>query len=200
LGVAGGGFPLAAMRLIGGEHRGRKLIAPRGVRTRPLTARVRESIFSRLTSRDIITDASVLDLFAGSGAFGLEALSRGARRVVFVDRARMSANAIRQNLRQLNLLDRALIINADYRAALKELSAGAQCFRLISVDPPFNADSTAEILALIATLGLLAPDGLVVTRQFHRTPEPAVTGLERISLARIGDHRVALYRNLRRDD
>src|SRR5215472_14565563 len=109
------------MRVIGGRHRGRKLQAPHGMETRPLTARVRQSIFSRLASRDAIADVRVLDLFAGSGSFGLEALSRGASEVVFVDRASASAAVIRHNLRQFHLLDRATIINADFKRALREL-------------------------------------------------------------------------------
>jgi 16S rRNA (guanine966-N2)-methyltransferase len=181
------------MRVIAGDHRGRRVVTPRGLETRPVTARVRESIFSRLAARDSIVDATVLDLFAGSGAFGLEALSRGARRVVFVDRSLSAARAIRQNLRRLKLSQRAVIINTDYRSALRELSAGGERFRLAFIDPPFDADSTTETLALIATLGLLAPGGLVVTRQFHRTPEPVITALERVSMVKIGDHRVTFF-------
>jgi 16S rRNA (guanine966-N2)-methyltransferase len=165
--------------------------------TRPVTARVRESVFSRLASRDAIAGARVLDLFAGSGAFGLEALSRGAREVVFVDRASAAAAAIRHNLNQLRLLDRAHIINADCKRALAELSAAGERFVLAFVDAPFDRDSTAEVLALIAALGLLAPDGLVVTRQFHRTPAPVLAAFECVNVARIGDHRIAFYRWLR---
>ncbi len=182
------------MRLIGGQQRGRKLRAPRGRETRPATARIRASIFSRLASRDAIAGARVLDLFAGSGSFGLEALSRGASRVVFVDRSRPAAAAIRDNLSQLDLLGRASIINLDSRRALTQLSAARECFELVFVDAPFAEDSTAAVLALIAELGLLAPEGLVVTRQFHRTPEPVATLLECVNVTRIGDHRIALYR------
>lgn len=186
------------MRVIGGQQRGRKLRAPRGMETRPLTARVRQSIFSRLASRDAIAGARVLDLFAGSGSFGLEALSRGASEVVFVDRSRAAAAAIQYNLSQLGLLDRASIVNADFKRALAELGAAGERFRLVFVDAPFDADSTAEVLALIATLGLLAPDGMVVARQFHRTPSPMVAAMECANVAKIGDHQIALYRPVRR--
>jgi 16S rRNA (guanine966-N2)-methyltransferase len=185
------------MRVIGGQQRGRKLKAPHGMETRPVTARVRESVFSRLASRDAIAGTRVLDLFAGSGAFGLEALSRGAGEVVFVDRAGAAAAAIRDNLNQLRLLDRASIINADCKRALTQLSAAGERFGLAFVDAPFDKDSTAEVLALIAALGLLARDGLVVTRQFHRTPAPMLAAFECVNVARIGDHRIALYRRLR---
>jgi len=184
------------MRVIGGQQRGRKLSAPRGCDTRPATARVRASIFSRLASRDAIAEARVLDVFAGSGSFGLEALSRGASQVVFVDQARAAAAAIRHNLSQLRLESRAHIINADFRCALMELATRRECFGLAFVDAPFRADSTAVVLALIADLGLLAPDGLVVTRQFHRTPAPVVAALGCVNVAKIGDHRIAMYRRL----
>jgi len=188
------------MRVIGGQERGRRLSAPRGNDTRPATARVRASIFSRLASRNAIADARVLDVFAGSGSFGLEALSRGASYVVFVDRARSAAEAIRRNLSELRLASRANVINADFHLALEQLAAGGGCFGLAFVDAPFRADSTAEVLALIADLGLLAPDGLVVTRQFHRTPAPVVAALECVNVTKIGDHRIALYRRRQNAD
>ena len=186
------------MRVIGGQEHGRKFAAPRGKNTRPATARVRASIFSRLASRNAIAGARVLDIFAGSGSFGLEGLSRGARRVVFVDRARAAAAAIARNLNQLHMADRARIMTADFRLALAELAQIGACFEIIFVDAPFGADSTAEVLALIAALGLLAPNGLLVARQFHRTPTPVEAALECINVAKIGDHRIALYR--RRQD
>jgi len=184
------------VRVIGGQERGRKLTAPRGKDTRPATARVRASVFSRLASRNAIAGAYVLDIFAGSGSFGLEALSRGASHVTFVDRARAAAAAIAINLSKLHMADRARIITAEFRRALAELAESGECFGVVFVDAPFGADSTTEVLALIATLGLLAPDGLLVTRQFHRTPAPVAAALECVNVAKIGDHRIALYRRL----
>jgi len=113
-----------------------------------------------------------------------------------VDQARAAAAAIRHNLSQLRLESRAHIINADFRCALMELATRRECFGLAFVDAPFRADSTAVVLALIADLGLLAPDGLVVTRQFHRTPAPVVAALGCVNVAKIGDHRIAMYRRL----
>jgi 16S rRNA (guanine966-N2)-methyltransferase len=136
----------------------------------------------------------VLDLFAGSGSFGLEALSRGASHAVFVDQARAAAAAIAHNLVQLQLGSRARIITSEFRDALAALGEAKECFELVFVDAPFRADSTAEVLALIAALGLLAPEGLVVTRQFHRSPAPVGAALECVNVAKIGDHRIALYR------
>jgi len=188
------------VRVIGGQERGRKLAAPRGKDTRPATARVRASIFSRLVSRNAIAGARVLDVFAGSGSFGVEALSRGASHAVFVDRARQAAAAIAYNLSQLHLRCRARIVTADFRGALAELAQAGECFGVVFIDAPFGEDSTDEVLAQIAALGLLAPDGLVVTRQFHRTPAPVDAALKCINVAKIGDHRIALYRRLETGD
>ena len=184
------------MRVIGGQARGRRLVAPRGTETRPATARVRASVFSRLAARDAIAGARILDIFAGSGSFGIEALSRGAGYVVFVDRAPAATSAIARNLSQFQLTPRARIVTADYRRALADLGKAGESFDVIFVDAPFVADSTAEILALIAALGLLAPEGRLVARQFHRTPVPMGTALECVNLVKIGDHRVAFYRRL----
>ena len=140
------------MRVIGGQERGRKLAAPRGKDTRPATARVRASIFSRLVSRNAIAGARVLDVFAGSGSFGVEALSRGASHAVFVDRARQAAAAIAYNLSQLHLRCRARIVTADFRGALAELAKAGECFGVVFIDAPFSEDSTDEVLAQIAAL------------------------------------------------
>lgn len=142
----------------------------------------------------------MLDIFAGSGSFGLEALSRGASHAVFVDRSRVATAAIDYNVSQLRLAGRAHIITADFRRALAELAEAGECFEVIFVDAPFAEDSTAQVLALIAVLGLLAPDGILVTRQFHRAPAPVVAALKCDKVAKIGDHRIALYRRLQHGD
>jgi 16S rRNA (guanine966-N2)-methyltransferase len=184
------------VRVIAGHSRGRKLTAPRGTSTRPATARVRASIFSRLSSRNAIGGSHVLDLFAGSGSLGIEALSRGARAAVFVDAARQATAVIAANLQKLELVNRARIINADVPRALAQLAQAQESFDLIFIDAPFGADCTAEVLALIAHLGLLAPEGFAVTRQFHRAAAPMLKDFECVNSTRIGDHRIALYQRL----
>jgi 16S rRNA (guanine966-N2)-methyltransferase len=182
------------LRIIAGEAHGRRLSAPRGWDTRPATVRIRASIFSRILSRIGIDGARVLDLFAGSGSLGIEALSRGAAHAIFVDSSRSAAETIAHNLRQLGLEARARIMALDYNRALEELGRAQHNFDLAFVDPPFADDSSAEVLAKIARLELINAHGIAVVRQFHRAPELEVRGLACVSLATIGDHRIALYR------
>lgn len=182
------------MRIIAGDAHGRRLRAPRGLSTRPATARVRASIFSRLASRTELAGARVLDLFAGSGSLGLEALSRGARRAVFVDSSRAAAAVIRDNLRVLKLTERAEVIVAGVERALAQLAARGERFDLVFIDAPYRRDTSAAVLREIDARGLLEAGGWVMVRQAARAPRLTPTTLEEASCATIGDHRIALYR------
>jgi 16S rRNA (guanine966-N2)-methyltransferase len=182
------------MRVIAGEAHGRRLRAPRGLLTRPATARVRASIFSRLTARTDLSGMRVLDLFAGSGSLGLEALSRGARRAVFVDSSRAAAAAVRDNLRVFGLADRAEVVVADVIRAIAQLAARGDCFDLVFVDAPYARDISAEVLRTLCVSAILEPGAYVVVRQAVRAPEVGSAALETVSGATIGDHRLTLYR------
>jgi len=184
------------MRIIAGQAHGRRLKAPRGLLTRPTSARARESIFSRLAVRMDLGGVRVLDIFAGSGSLGIESLSRGAAQVTFVDSSRDAAAAIRANLAQLELSDNARIVVADVRRALGELGRSHESFDLVFVDAPFKDDMSAEVLALLADLELVAAGGWIVIEQSKRAPAapPAPTAHERALVATIGDHRIAFYR------
>jgi 16S rRNA (guanine966-N2)-methyltransferase len=184
------------MRIIAGEAHGRRLKAPRGLHTRPTSARARESIFSRLAVRMDLTGVRVLDIFAGSGSLGIESLSRGAAFVNFVDSSRDAAAAIRDNLAQLGLADRARVLVSDVRRALAELGDSHQAFDLVFVDAPFKDDMSAEVLTLLGGLDLVAPGGWIVVEQSKRAPDAptAPSGHERVLVATIGDHRIAFYR------
>jgi 16S rRNA (guanine(966)-N(2))-methyltransferase RsmD len=184
------------MRIIAGEAHGRRLKAPRGLHTRPTSARARESIFSRLAVRMDLASVRVLDIFAGSGSLGIESLSRGASFVNFIDSSRDAAAAIRDNLAQLGLADRARVIVSDVRRALGELGNSHEAFDLVFVDAPFKDDMSAEVLTLLGGLDLVAPGGWIVVEQSKRAPDapPAPSGHERVLVATIGDHRIAFYR------
>jgi 16S rRNA (guanine966-N2)-methyltransferase len=186
------------MRIIAGEAHGRRLKAPRGLHTRPTSARARESIFSRLAVRMDLDGVRVLDIFAGSGSLGIEALSRGAAHVTFVDSSRDAAAAIRANLAQLELSDRGRIVTSDVRRALGDLEGSRESFDLVFVDAPYKDDMSAEILAMLGAMRLLAPGGWIVVEQSKRAPAapPAPGGHERAFVATLGDHRIAFYRRL----
>jgi 16S rRNA (guanine966-N2)-methyltransferase len=183
------------VRIIAGHARGRKLKAPRGLTTRPATARMRESIFSRLLVRLDFAGLQVLDIFAGSGSLGIEALSRGAAHATFVDSSKAATTVIRQNLETLGLAGRARIISDDLRRALPRLSP-KRSFGLVFVDAPFADDTSNDVMRMLAELDLIAHGGWVVVRQYKRAPEApaAPAGVEQFKIAIIGDHRIAFYR------
>ena len=184
------------MKIIAGHSRGRKLKAPAGLTTRPATARMRESIFSRLVVRLDFAGLEVLDIFAGSGSLGIEALSRGAAQATFIDSSKVATSIIRENLAALGLLGQARIVTNDLRRALPQLSHEGKSFGLVFVDAPFANDISNDVMQMVSDLRLVGAGGWVVIRQFKRAPEPPVAplGFEQFKIAIIGDHRIAYYR------
>ncbi len=130
------------MRVIGGTARGRKLKAPPGTGTRPITDRAKEAIFNMLESRFDLVDAVVADLFAGSGSFGIEALSRGARHVTFVERNRGAARVLSDNVDQLGFRDRSEVIVAPVEATVRRLDP----VDIVFCDPPYADDPWTVLL------------------------------------------------------
>lgn len=162
--------------------------------TRPTAARVRESLFSRLGARLDFSRLRVLDLFAGSGALGIEALSRGAARAVFVDCSRAATAAIRRNLAALKLGDCALVIGGEVDRAIEALARRGERFELVLMDPPYRAGACKRVLERLIGLDLLAAGAHVAVEMSRREPPPLQPGLARISVATLGDHTIALYR------
>jgi 16S rRNA (guanine(966)-N(2))-methyltransferase RsmD len=145
---------------------------------------VREALFARLSNLD---GASVLDLYAGTGALGIEALSRGASHVVFVDRSQASARAIHRNLVALDVSARARVVRGDVRGALRRLADERLRFDLVLADPPYEGEDVAAPLALLVSGGLLAPDATVVVERSRRHSLPAIEGLVSRDSRRYGD-------------
>ncbi|MBQ9833364.1 MAG: 16S rRNA (guanine(966)-N(2))-methyltransferase RsmD [Clostridia bacterium] len=129
------------MRIIAGEKKGRTLIAPKGEDTRPTLERVKEAVFGIVQFE--LYGSHVLDLFAGSGALGIEALSRGADKCVFCDKSRVAMSVVKQNLAKVGYEDKAQLLEMDFHSALNSLSASGELFDVVFVDPPY-ADGLFE--------------------------------------------------------
>src|SRR5207253_2502228 len=173
------------MRIIAGEHKGARIFAPKGFDTRPTSDRVREAAFNLIGPVD---GATVLDLYAGSGAMGLEALSRGAESAVFVESDVDACSAIRRNLEKLRLQGAELAC----RDVLRFLAKERRRFDLILVDPPYElVESVAMRLALYLP-PLLAENGLVVLESSSRL-EPELPPLATRTSRRYGAARVTLF-------
>jgi 16S rRNA (guanine966-N2)-methyltransferase len=175
------------MRIIAGSRKGHKLTAPYGLDTRPTSDRVRENIFNLVGPVD---EAKVLDLFAGSGALGIEALSRGAASAVFVDHDADAVRTIERNLDRLRLTSARIVHGDVLRTIAHEVTAGAK-YDLVLADPPYSM--LIEIQPRLARHlpPLLAPDGLLVVESDART-EPELPLLVRTS-RKYGQTRVTLF-------
>lgn len=154
------------MRVIGGEVKGRPLRAVRGRVVRPTADRVRGALFSMLLSRFVLKGAAILDLFAGTGAVGIEALSRGAGRVVFVERDRRALRVLRANLMRCGLGDRAEILPMSAQRALARLAAQGSRFAGVFVDPPYGRGLAAAALRQLSEACILDARGWVMVE--HR--------------------------------
>ncbi len=136
------------MRVVAGEARGRRLVAPPGREVRPTTDRVRESMFNALHSLDAVVDATVLDLFAGSGALGIEALSRGAAHATFVEHDRRTRDVLDANITSVGVGDRATIVGrAAERFLADDEARGGDGFDLALLDPPYAYDAWDALFA-----------------------------------------------------
>lgn len=144
------------MRVVAGSARGTKLLCPEGLAVRPTHDRVKEALFSMLNGR--LVGACVLDLFAGTGGLGIEALSRGAEKAVFVDASAHSLNATKSNLEKTHLIQKAKLCKSDYLAFLQSTN---ESFDIIFLDPPYQGDFLARSLEVIAAKKLLAEGGIM---------------------------------------
>lgn len=160
-------------RVISGVAGGRRLQTPAGARTRPTSDRVREALFSRLEHLDVLAGARVLDLYAGSGALGLEAASRGAESVVLVDADRSAAKVARSNAAVVGLPGVVVREDTVERVLVNGPGSGRQV-DLVFLDPPYDLseDALGDALVLLVGHRWLAPDALVVVERSSRSPEP----------------------------
>jgi 16S rRNA (guanine966-N2)-methyltransferase len=184
------------MRVIAGTLRSRTLQAPRGLDTRPTSDRLRETLFDVLAPR--IEDAVFLDLYAGSGAVGIEALSRGAREAIFVEQAEPALRAIRRNLAALGIRGGYALEPRSVTSALKRLAEQKRAANIIFLDPPYS--QAAEYAAALGLLGgacrnVLAQDALVIAEHDKRVDLDAGYGaLQRYRVLKQGDAALSFYR------
>ena len=165
--------------MIAGTARGRRLVAPEGDQVRPTKDIARESVFNALDARGMLEDAVVLDLYAGTGALAIEAMSRGAASAVVVERDRAALQAIRANLEVLGPGAHVDVVPRDVARFVAGGPPADQPFDLVFVDPPYNTPDE-EITGLLAALtapGWLAPDAVVSVERPHRNPVVAPPGL-----------------------
>lgn len=189
------------MRIIAGSARGRRILSTsKTMMVKPISGRMRQSLFDIL--RPIVTGSYFLDLFAGTGAVGLEALSRGASKIAFVEKDSRCLKVIKSNLARFNWEDKGVVLRGD---ALNSLSwvpfrAGVEKFEIVFLGPPYRDEEntplayTRPVLENIAKARLLAPGGLVIA-QHHKKEEVATPrGLKRYRLMKYGDTTMSFYR------
>ncbi|MDF1542527.1 MAG: 16S rRNA (guanine(966)-N(2))-methyltransferase RsmD [Anaerosomatales bacterium] len=186
------------MRIVAGTYRGRRIHAPSGTVTRPTSDRVREALFSRIeaTAGPFDGEWSALDLFAGSGALGIEALSRGAGHVTFVERDRSALRVLRSNLESLHLTGRSTVLSGDSFRLVSHAGLSGAPFSLLFLDPPYRIDESEVRKAIdrLVSLETLLLDALVVWEHSSSAHALWPEGFDDLGSRRYGDTAVTLGR------
>jgi 16S rRNA (guanine966-N2)-methyltransferase len=178
------------MRVSGGIGRGQRLKVPKGLRVRPTSDKVKQALFNILGNS--VIDGAFLDLFAGAGGIGIEALCRGAGRVVLVDSSRESIAVIKKNIQLLKIQEGVEVLLSKAEMFLKKIS---DPFDIVFLDPPY-AQEMQPLLEMIARSGALKPGGIVIAEHFKKQPSPERAGsLMLYREARYGDTVLAFYKN-----
>ena len=181
------------MRIIAGALKGQQLVTPRGHRTRPTADQVRIALMDTLMPS--LPDARFLDLFAGAGGVGLEALSRGAARAVLVERDAEAAAALRHNVAALRVAGRTLVLPMDTGRALNRLAAAGERFDLVFLDPPYGAGLVEDTLLRLGGGALITLDTIVVAQHFTKQPPPERIGtLAAFRARRFGETTLTFFR------
>lgn len=180
------------LRIIAGELKGKKLFSVKGLRLRPTAERVREAIFNILQGR--VQGKKVLDLFAGTGAWGLEALSRGAASAIFVEYNPHILKALRRNIKECHLETKSAILPCDVGRGIRILAARGEVFDLIFLDPPYARGLVKETLKDLGQTPLVSPQGLIIAE--HSLKEDLSTPLtwELIDRRQYGTTRISFWR------
>lgn len=190
------------MRISGGNAKGRRTATKRiliktstGERLRPTSSKVREALFDII--RQKIEGASFIDLYAGTGTVGLEALSRNAGKAVFVEPDQLRAKAIEKNISVLGFHEKASVVKSRAYEFLKRASDEKKSFDIFFVDPPYQSEEIEKVLPLIGEEGLLSEDGIVVVEHFFKRKMPEKAGSLKVERSyRYGDTMLTLYRKV----
>lgn len=183
------------MRIIAGDAKGRKLLTPSGRLTRPTSDRVKESLFNILGSR--VPDARVLDLFAGTGNLGLEAISRGAQFCIFVDNNKDAVKLVRENIAFLKYEDYCEVYNNDAIIALDILGKRGIRFDIIFLDPPYKKDLIPVLIKKILETDIIEENCIIAAEHDLKDETPEViSGLNRIRSVVYGNTAISFYRKL----
>lgn len=176
------------MRVISGSRRGAKLVSFEGDKIRPTTDRVKESIFNLIQM--YIPNAKVLDLFAGSGALGIEAMSRGASEAVFVDLDKASVDVVLKNLSNLRFNENVRVFNLSYSEFFK---LNSECFDVIFLDPPYNRGFIEPVLKDIVDNGRLSEDGIIMLESDGTDMHEEFEGLTVLKQKKYGRSYITVY-------
>lgn len=180
------------MRVIGGIYRGRRLRTVSGLSVRPTSDRLRETLFNILAPR--INGSRFLDICAGSGAVGIEALSRGAVAVTFIDRSRVACNAIEANLNALGIKSNTTTVNRDASPALKRLEQESARFDVVFFDPPYASEIYDQVMKQLGSGNLPSAGAIVVVEHRAKTPpEPEYGKLRFFREVKQGESALAFY-------
>lgn len=180
------------MRVIAGLAKGHKLDTLKGNTTRPTMDKTKGAIFNMIA--ECVCDAKVLDLFAGSGALGIEALSRGAIKGVFVDKSRESVEIIKKNLEHTKLEDKAIVLNCDAMEAIRKLADSKLQFDIILIDPPYNKKIAQKALIFLESNGILKDSGIIIVE--HSRDDELDTNVGKLKMVKVrqyGITRVSFY-------
>ncbi|MCX5745429.1 MAG: 16S rRNA (guanine(966)-N(2))-methyltransferase RsmD [Proteobacteria bacterium] len=182
------------MRIVGGTFGGRVLRAPTGADTRPTSEKVREALFNILDHKIEVAGAHVLDLCAGSGALGIEALSRDAASATFVEKAKPALAAIRENLAAFGMAARATVVVGD-AVAIAARHVPPAPWRIVFVDPPYKTDVAVRSVSALPLAHLEREAIVVIEHDNRNAPPDAIGSLLRTDQRRYGDTSVSFYRN-----
>lgn len=179
------------MRVISGKLKGKKLFSLKGQSLRPTSDRVKEAIFDIL--QDQIRGKKVLDLFAGTGALGIEALSRGARSAVFVEESTRSLAALRKNIKECRLKEQAEVLAREAQTGIKILETRGESFELIFLDPPYGRGLARRVLQALSRSSIVSPGTLIVAEHSLSEELDSIPSWQRVDLRRYGRTQVSFF-------